>query len=213
MKALTGAGHSPTEEMLALRGLDTTLARSPVADEGDEVLDVRRIYDRHGDFVWLTLQRFGVAEGDLDDMTQEVFVVVHRRLGSYDPRARITTWLYGICLRVASGYRRRTRNRREDSLEQVPETSDVARSLAEPGAEEALCAREAQRTLSAILDTLDLEKRAVFVMFEIDELSCDEIAGIAGVPVGTVYSRLHAARAAFKAALARHQARKARGER
>ena len=80
-------------------------------------------------------------------------------------------------------------------------------------ADEMLSRRQERANAEQVLAQLSLDKRAVFVMFEIDELSCDEIASIVGVPLGTVYSRLHAARAAFKAALARYQAASARRER
>jgi RNA polymerase sigma-70 factor (ECF subfamily) len=201
MKGLGGARH-----LQVLAAIETVADLGAVRPEPGEpapsaALDVRTIYEQNADFVWLTLQRFGVLERDLDDMAQEVFVVVHRRLGSFEPRARMTTWLYGICLRVASGYRRKKRNRPEDPTEPMPELD-----AGEAGPDAIVARREAQGIVSRLLDAMDLEKRAVFVMFEIDELSCDEIALIVGVPVGTVYSRLHAARAAFQAALRRHAA-------
>src|SRR5262249_46123913 len=76
--------------------------------------------------------------------------------------------------------------------------------------EDAAAAREARARLDAMLDELDLEKRAVFAMFEVGEMSCDEIAAVVGVPVGTVYSRLHAARKGLAKVLARWRARDAR---
>jgi RNA polymerase sigma-70 factor (ECF subfamily) len=198
MKAGTGERH-----LLEVESVGELLGTAPC----DETLDVRSIHDRHADFVWLTLQRFGVHQADLEDMAQEVFVVVHRRIGSFDRRAKITTWLYGICLRVASGYRRRNRSRPEEPTERVPELAGE-----DDGPEAALARDEARRIVDEALDSLDLDKRAIFVMFEIDELSCDEIADIVGIPVGTVYSRLHAARATFRAAVTRLAAR-ARGGR
>ena len=70
---------------------------------------VRSIYEEHARFVWLTLQRMGVQPPDLDDVAHDVFVVVHRRLASFDNTSRMTTWLFGICLRLSSNYRRRRR--------------------------------------------------------------------------------------------------------
>src|SRR5687767_5495136 len=75
----------------------------PVASE----LGVKEIHHAHADFVWLTLQRLGVRASDLEDALQEVFVVVHRRLSSYDRRAKLSSWLFGISLRVAAQFRRR----------------------------------------------------------------------------------------------------------
>jgi RNA polymerase sigma-70 factor (ECF subfamily) len=169
-------------------------------------LDVRAIHDAHADFVWRSLQRLGVRASDLEDVFQEVFVVVHRRLGSFDGSSSMTTWLYGICFRVAAGHRRRAWVRREQPSDEVPEPDDARASTP---ADEAIEAREARATLDRVLDQMDLERRAVFVMAEIDELPHDEIAAVIGVPVGTVWSRLSAARKEFQAILARERAARA----
>jgi RNA polymerase sigma-70 factor (ECF subfamily) len=165
-------------------------------------LDVVSIHARHAEFVWLTLQRLGVPESDVEDLLQEVFVVVHRRLDSFDGSSRMTTWLFGICMRIVAGYRRRAFRRRERSVEQLPEQ---ATSESE-SPERAMLDREARERLGAVLDLMDLEKRAIFVMFELDELSCEAIAEMLSIPTGTVYSRLHAARKAFQQALERVRA-------
>lgn len=178
------------------------------SDSADGGLAVTRIYQANADFVWRSLQRLGVRDPDLDDVLQEVFVVVHQRLHTYDGTAKMTTWLFGICLRVVSAYRRRGFRRRETSVAEPPEPTD--RTSITP--EQDLAAAESRRRLDLLLDELDLEKRAVFVMFEVDEMPCEEIAQILGVPVGTVYSRLHAARKSFQKALARMQARETREE-
>jgi RNA polymerase sigma-70 factor, ECF subfamily len=197
-----------------MRVLADFLERRLGADEAGASADARpsaavtRIYQANADFVWRSLQRLGVKDPDLDDVVQEVFVVVHERLHTFDGTAKMTTWLFGICLRVASAYRRRGFRRRETSVAEVPEPTD--RTSTSP--EQDLAAAESRRRLELLLDELELEKRAVFVMFEIDEMPCEEIAQIVGVPVGTVYSRLHAARKSFQKALARMQARETREE-
>jgi RNA polymerase sigma-70 factor, ECF subfamily len=199
-----------------MRVIADFLERRLGADEAEASVDaclgsssaVTRIYQANADFVWRSLQRLGVRDPDLDDVVQEVFVVVHERLHTFDGTSKMTTWLFGICLRVASAYRRRGYRRRETSVAEVPEPTD--RTSASP--EQDLAAAESRRRLDLLLDDLDLEKRAVFVMFEIDEMPCEEIAQILGVPVGTVYSRLHAARKSFQKALARMQARDTREE-
>jgi RNA polymerase sigma-70 factor (ECF subfamily) len=179
----------------------------PLSLEGGEAsrLDVLSIHEEHADFVWRTLQRLGVRDADVEDQLQEVFVVVHHRLHTFDESARMTTWLFGICMRVASAYRRRAHRRREQVVADVPEEGLID----EGGPEHDAAARQARERLIEILDLMDLEKRALFVMFELDELPCDEIASVLGVPVGTVHSRLHAARKDFQAALARFSAREA----
>src|SRR3954469_25405956 len=82
--------------------LDTTVPTGRTSS-----LDLTTIHRQHGDFVWKMLQRMGVAERQLEDATQDAFLVVHRRLASFDGTASMTTWLYGICLRVAAAHRRR----------------------------------------------------------------------------------------------------------
>lgn len=163
------------------------------------------LHDAHADFVWLSLQRLGVREADLEDMLQEVFVVVHRNLASYDGSSKVTTWLFGIAIKVAAAYRRKAHRRREELVDAVPETNEAT------SPEDMALARQQRRELESVLDELDVEKRAVFVMFEIDEMTCEEIAEVAGVPVGTVYSRLHAARKDFERAAQRRRARAAGG--
>jgi RNA polymerase sigma-70 factor (ECF subfamily) len=185
-----------------------TRGTSAGAEGGTAGSALTRIYLANADFVWRSLQRLGVRDADLDDVLQEVFVVVHQRLHTFDGTARMTTWLFGICFRVASAYRRRGSRRRETAFAEPPEPTDRATS----SPEQDLAAADARRRLAMLLDELDLEKRAVFVMFEVDEMPCEEIAQILGTPVGTVYSRLHAARKSFQKALARMHARDAHEE-
>lgn len=186
------------------------LSDDPIGQEAAPAADVRacdgvgrfeRVYREHGDFVWRCLQRLGVPEADRFDLLQEVFLIVERKLPSFEARSTLSTWLYGIALRVASGQRRRVARRRESSMES-------AADAAAPGTPEAqLECRQLAARLNSILDRLPLDKRAVFVMFEMEELTCDEIAEIIGVPVGTVHSRLHHARKLFERALEREEKR------
>ncbi len=173
-------------------------------------LDVTAVYSEHADFVWASLQRLGVRSPDLDDVLQEVFVIVHQRLHTFDHSSKLTTWLFGVCLRTASDYRRRVWRRREQ-VGDVPLEVEVVCPGSTP--EDAAAERQARATLDEVLDALDVEKRAVFVMYEVEELGCDEIAATVGVPVGTVHSRLFAARKQFEKALARIKARDAHGGR
>jgi RNA polymerase sigma-70 factor (ECF subfamily) len=168
--------------------------------EPDPALDVAAIYAKNAQFMWKSLSRAGVPDGDLPDALQEVLLVVHRRLDSFDGRSRLTTWLFGICLRVAATTRRRNRRRREEIMDpKLP-----AHGLIEPSNPEDLAlARDAKRRLDLALDRLDPEKRAVLVMFELEGLSCAEIAELVGVPKGTIFSRLASARQTFLLALQR----------
>jgi RNA polymerase sigma-70 factor (ECF subfamily) len=139
----------------------------------------------------------GIRRPDLEDVFQDVFVIVHKRLHTYSPDAKLTAWLYGICLRSVARHRRRAFRRRE-------RVEGVDTNLVEPGVDrwhaqteapdERLRREERQATLNALLDTLDPDHRMVVVMFEIEDQSCAQIAELIGVPVGTVHSRLHTAR-------------------
>jgi RNA polymerase sigma-70 factor (ECF subfamily) len=172
-----------------------------------EALEVRTIYREHGRFVWLSLQRLGIHPSDLDDVAQDVFMVVHRRLDTFDRRARITTWLFGICMRVAANYRRR----RCWSHEVLSGGLEDERPSALAAADDILVRREQREIAELALNRLEVAKRATFVMFEIESLSCLEIAELMNVPVGTVYSRLHSARKQLEKNLARDLARRGLG--
>jgi RNA polymerase sigma-70 factor (ECF subfamily) len=168
-------------------------ASSRPSDEGGvEVrgLSIRTIYEEHARFVWLSLQRLGIRHADLDDLAHDVFVVAHRRLDSFDGSGRMTTWLFGICMRVAANYRRR----RQNSSEIPTGVSGQNKAASAVPVDELLVLRERRLLAETVLARLVLEQRAVFVMYEIEALPCTKIAELLGVPLGTVYSRLHAAR-------------------
>jgi len=168
-------------------------------------LDAAEVHREHAEFVWASLQRLGAPDSELADLHQEVFVIVHRRRASFDGSSALRTWLFGICLRVVRNERRRAWWRR---VRLVPAPKPEPSESEDP--EASLLERDARRTLGRLLDTLDLEKRAVFVMFEIEGSSCPEIATELGLPLGTVHSRLRAARSQFAKALARWRAREER---
>ena len=95
------------------------LSRPPEASV-EAKAEFRKIYEAHFDQVWHSLRRLSVAERDLMDATQNVFVVVFRKLHEFEGRAQLRTWIFQICRRVASDYRRSAPVRREvvtDSIE------------------------------------------------------------------------------------------------
>ena len=134
----------------------------------------------------------------------EVFMIVHRRLDTFDRNTRITTWLFGICMRVAANYRRR----RRWALEVPAVDSNDDRPSMVVAADDLLARREERHLAEWALSRLNIEKRATFVMFEVESLSCEEIAKIMNVPVGTVYSRLHTARRQLEKVVARNLRRR-----
>ncbi|HSZ81591.1 MAG TPA: sigma-70 family RNA polymerase sigma factor [Polyangia bacterium] len=163
------------------------------------------IYAQHADFVFRNLRRLGVIESAIDDAVQDVFLVVHRRLGDFEARAQVTTWLFGIVLRVAQSYRRSAMRRRArlsdtpaSDIEQVPvSTAESPIELLER--------REASTLLHRLLDELDDDKRAMLVCVELEQMTVPEAAESLGLNLNTAYGRLRAARATFNDAVARTQ--------
>jgi len=182
-----------------MKGKVSRLARVlPIRSESR--LEVSAVCTEHGRFMWTTLHRLGVPPADLPDAVQDVLVVVHRRGHTFDGSCRLTTWLFAVCAKVAAAHRRRAPVRREQ-LREVVEPVDGR----DP--EQVVLMRAAAARLRCVLDGLTAEQRVAFVMFEIEGFSCSEIAKQLGVPLGTVHSRLHAARKGFRASLERLKAR------
>jgi RNA polymerase sigma-70 factor (ECF subfamily) len=149
---------------------------------------LREVFDEYAPFVWRTLRHFGVRDADLEDVCQEVFVAVHRKLTSFEGRSSLRTWLYGICMRTASDFRRRAYVRRERAVAEPPPVS------VDPDQAVELERAESRKLLERLLDELDEDKRVVFVLYELEELTMKEVADVVGCPLQTAYSRLHAAR-------------------
>lgn len=173
---------------------------SPASREGQATpssapMRFQEAYDRHFAFVWRNLRRLGVADASLDDAAQEVFLVVFRRLSEVahaDERA----WLFGVVRRVAADQRRTVRRRAVEPLpEELPDGGALAPDVL------------AVRRLHELLDRLDPEKREVFVMAELEQMTAQEIAVATGAPINTVYSRLRAARIEFDQHLTRASAK------
>jgi RNA polymerase sigma-70 factor (ECF subfamily) len=165
---------------------------SHIPRDGDR-LGAEELFRRHAGFVARFVTRLGVKPQEIDDLVQDVFLVAHKKGGWQPGPAQPTTWLAEIALRVASGERRKT-HRRDKKIEL--DESDAASDAPTPY--EQASASEQLARVQAALDALPLEQRAVFVLYELEGQSCDEIAAGLGIPVGTVYSRLHKARGDFK---------------
>jgi len=159
--------------------------------------DFRELYDANVEFVWRSLARIGVRPSELEDAVQEVFLVVHRRVAHFEGRSKFTTWLFRICFRVARDRRRRAYRRHEVSGDElVAREVDVA-----PDAEAHLVRQGDLELLERALDAMSLDQRAVFVLFELEEFTCEQIALTLDCPLGTVYSRLRRARTLFQKSL------------
>jgi len=166
----------------------------------DRVASFRSMYDEHVDFVWRNLRRLGVAPADVEDRTQEVFVIAHRRFDQFEDRGHgPRAWLFQIVIRVASDARRHRRRHPEDSDGGVAEL----RGWIEPEQPAEVARREALGRLDQALATIDVARRAVLVLHEIEEMTAPEIGRILSIPLNTVYSRLRVARGELEEALAR----------
>jgi RNA polymerase sigma-70 factor (ECF subfamily) len=144
----------------------------------------------------------GVPDDDLADAIQDVFLTVHRTLCGFQGRASLSTWVFTICRSVARDRRMRAFRRYEVAAgDDLPDQVDL-RADPERHAEQ----NQRLRTVESILAGLDVDLRNVFVLFEIEAMTGDEISEVLGIPSGTVYSRLTLARAAFRRGLARVQA-------
>jgi len=172
----------------ALRPFRDVTAVSERSEQVAHVPAFAEIFREHARFLWRALAGLGVRPGDVDDALQEVFLVVHRKLRDFDGRS-LRSWLYAICLRVASDYRKSARVRLEVAVPDVPDAP-----LPAPQDARLEASRLFARLLHA-LDELDEEQRGAFVLYEIEELSLRETAEALGCPLQTAYSRLRVARA------------------
>ncbi len=178
------------------------LASSPRAQsaprlhqEDDFPLTFDELYERWFHDVCRWARALGGLHADVEDIAQEVFIVVRRKLDGFDgahPRA----WLYRITQRTVSDYRRRAWFQR-----MVRPAADFLNHLIDPaeGPRELVQLREAEQQVEDILRQMSRIRRTVFVLYEIEGYSGEEIAELEGVPVATVYTRLHHARREFLA--------------
>jgi RNA polymerase sigma-70 factor (ECF subfamily) len=163
--------------------LDEEQGRSPV---------FASLYAEHFDFVWRSLRHLGVPISAMDDAAQDVWLIVHRRLGAFEARSSVTTWLFGIVLNVARSRRRHKSQRQRP--EALPE--ELASSTTDP--EGVLAGNEAWRLVQGFLDGLPEQSRAIFVSALLENFSPAETAVVVGVDVVTVYKKIRALRRAFQ---------------
>jgi RNA polymerase sigma-70 factor (ECF subfamily) len=168
------------------------------------------LYDTHVEQLWRSARRLGVQDDAIDDVLQQVFLVVHRRFGEVTMTTSDRAWLLGVLLRVVRDHKRSLRRKSPHRFIAVtdPETLPDERGR-QP--EESLARAEAAALVRRWLEALDDDKREVFILAELEQLSAREIAEATGTNPSTVYSRLRAARIELEAAAARY--RKSEGRR
>lgn len=164
---------------------------------------LRELAAEHYEFVWRSLRRLGVKPPETDDAAQRVFLILSQKLSSIEP-VKERSFVFGIVMRVAANARRELAAARDREVAD----SDTSEPISLVPTAEAAVAREQERaTLDEILARIPEERRTIFILFELEELTLTEIAEMLGLPVGTVSSRLRRARQEFQADVARLRAR------
>ena len=161
-------------------------------------LDPAAVVREHAAFVWRVLRYQGVPEAELEDVSQEVFLVIVRSLGRFEGRATLQTWIYGVCRNVALHARRSHARNRESASDTLPEVGSAETQSQD------LARLRMLDALRAALAALAEPTRMTFVLFEIEQLAVTEIAQALACPKFTVYARLYAARRAVAAGMQAH---------
>ncbi|HTQ44399.1 MAG TPA: RNA polymerase sigma factor [Polyangiaceae bacterium] len=160
-------------------------------------LDLRAVFDEHFDYVWSALHRLGIHDRDLEDVAHDVFLKVHAKLAEFDASRPMRPWLFGFAFRVARDHQRLARHQRE--IVGLPlDPVDPARR-----ADQQMEADDERRLVETALQSVELERRAVLLMHDVDDVSIPEIARVLEINVNTAYSRLRLAREELAAAVTR----------
>jgi len=160
---------------------------------------LERLYRDELPSVYAFLRRQGAREHDLKDLAHDVFITAARRWSTYDASRAVRPWLLGIAFRLWADHRRRKRNSEVTGAD-VPDRSTDATDL-----ETGIRAREAQDLVGRALASLDPDRRAALIMYELEGIAVRDIAAAMEVPLPTVYSRLRTGRTEFAAAVRRVQ--------
>jgi len=166
-------------------------------------LGFRDVYDQTLPLAVRLARKLGVAEGDVDDVVQDLFIAVHRRLADFEGRSSIKTWVAGILMNLVHNYRRQRRRRSDAKPEGRWRLDAAPPATGSNDPWEGAALAEAQSLVRQALGDLTAEKASLFVKVEIEGLTVVQVARSMRANVDTVYARVRVARAAFRAALAR----------
>lgn len=156
------------------------------------LLPFEDLYAQHAEFVGAAAKRLGVPIAAVPDVVQETFMLAHAELHTLECAGLARRWLETIVTEVSAQHRRQSKPKRQ-ALD-VDQLTDPTRA---PTPADLLERSERLRRLSSMLAAIKPAKREVFILFELEQLSCPEIAAALRIPLNTVYSRLHRARDAF----------------
>jgi RNA polymerase sigma-70 factor (ECF subfamily) len=161
-----------------------------------EIGALGEIYDRHHVAVRRFIARATGSVHDADDLVHTTFLTLPKVAASFDPSRSCRAWLFGIAVRVLR--RHRTAAAR---LARALFRWQEGRPTAPPHPEPVLHAREDLLSVQRALGAMSEKNRITIFMADVEGLSCDEIAAALGIPIGTVWRRLHDARRQLAATL------------
>ncbi len=156
-----------------------------------------RVFDRHGQSVRSFVRRLGVASSDADDLVQATFLEVVRAATRFDPRFPAKNWLLGIAHAMVRRHRRSLRR----AAARLATVAGISRSTPPPTPAELFESDDTTRRLDLAFSRLSSKKREVFVLVTLEGLSGEEAARLLGIPVNTIWTRLHHARTELRTAL------------
>jgi RNA polymerase sigma-70 factor, ECF subfamily len=157
-------------------------------DAGDVPATCEQAFRDHGQDVARWARHLGGADFDVEDVVQEVFLVVNKRLSTFRPEARFTSWLFEVTRKTVANHRRRQRRRFWQSDEVL---NRIPASVGDPVAE--LERQQSMARFYTALDRLPEKYRTVIVLYELEGLSVQEIAELRALRIGTL--RVHLCRA------------------
>jgi RNA polymerase sigma-70 factor (ECF subfamily) len=196
------APDAPTIGIIEAKNLSEHVSTSPIAARVSvrEVVSFEQVYDTHFEFVWRYVMNRGVPRSAVDDVVQEVFIVVARKLPAFEGRSSLRTWLSAIVRRVARDHVRK----RGNAPVGEPLSDLEVSHLKSPA--EALDDKAAARRLDDLLSRMTEIQRDVFILHEIEQMTGLEIAEALDVNENTIHTRLRAARRIFESGIERYRA-------
>ena len=156
-----------------------------------------RLFDRYAPELERYLSRIGVPPGDVEDLVQATFLEVVRAAERFDPHYSARGWLFGVAVLMVRRHRRSVAR----AFARIAAWSPIAREQSPPTPAELFEGDEATARLELALSRLSAKKREVFVLVTLEGLSGEEAASVLGIPVKTVWTRLHHARLELRVAL------------
>lgn len=184
-----GVGSQHTHAREGMEDTNVSLPRSPV-EWNAFFLEQSALVER--------VLRHWVRPSEIEDLMQEVFVVIYRKLPGFEGRSQLSTWIYGVCTKVASAHVRKQKNRAR-LFERFRKAN--APKAADDSPEDWVIAHQSHRRVRSALETMSAKKREVFVLRELEGLSGPDVARALSISETTMRARLFHARKAFAHAL------------